>query len=243
MSKNLKICYYLAAIGDPYIEEKLNILEHNLYILSKNKDIVVDLAYNLYSFENKEDNITTDRIKHLLNNIYSYKEKGILAELWLKNPITFENYDYIIFILDDVKLSDNFDIETIIQLKIKHNLNIISPSIINSSHSYMNTHPEDKFFSITGEIELYCYILSPNDWEKYKSTLYIENPWTWGNNSILRFHNISLGIDYNSAANHVFRFPSDTSKHMEGLQKLMRHNGFDNEYDFCQKCPNFREYM
>ena len=118
MSKNLKICYYLAAIGDPYIEEKLNILEHNLYILSKNKDIVVDLAYNLYSFENKEDNITTDRIKHLLNNIYSYKEKGILAELWLKNPITFENYDYIIFILDDVKLSDNFDIETIIQLKI-----------------------------------------------------------------------------------------------------------------------------
>ena len=239
----LKICYYLTAIGETNYEKKIKNLIDNINILTKNTpNIIIDLVYNCYEID-KEGYLEKIMKPYINGEIYGHIQKGILVELWLSNKMKFDKYDYMIFILDDVQLALDFKLHELIEKKNEGYIDIISPCVFNSSHKYMHQHPPNTNFAITGEIELYCYIMTPKDFENYKSTLIIENPWSWGNNSILRYHNFKLGIDYKNSCKHLFRYGADTTPHKLGLQKLMEHNGFKNKSDFCNKCPNFIHYF
>ena len=58
-----------------------------------------------------------------IDNVYIHNKKGVLTELFLTNPYNdlLQNYDYIIFILDDIKII-NVDIHKMIKIKKKYNM-------------------------------------------------------------------------------------------------------------------------
>lgn len=242
--KPLNVCYYLAAIGEKNYNEKVNILVNNLKIINSNLEKVgqynLDLVYNLYS---SSQEYLESHVKDHVNNIFSQVKEGVLAELWLSNKKDFSSYDHIIFILDDVIILEGFDLVSLIKNQKDNGVDIISPSVFNSSHKYMNEHPNNKTFSFTGEIELYFYLMNHYFFLRYLSTVIIENPWTWGNNKILRSLGFKMGIDYNNKTRHMYRYKSSTIPHKKGLLKLMKHFGYKNQFDYCKKHPNFIYYI
>ena len=209
----MKFIYYLAAIGTPDIETKINILQHNLEYIYKNinekYDIIIN-CYNSYEIIKK----TIQDIK-FLNNKYFYNKEGILTELWLTNPYNdkLNEYEYILFILDDVRI-DNMDINNMIEIKKKYNIEILSPKIINSTHKYMNEYNN---ITIHNFLEIYCLLLCPIDFIKYSLMNTIENKWMWGPDLLFGHYKIYACVNNNYSATHMI--PSKSNK--EEAYKLM----------------------
>ena len=93
------------------------------------------------------------------------KKKGILTELFLTNPnnIHISNYDYILFIMDDVKII-YMDILAMIDIKKQNNIDILSPKITHSTHAYMN---ENSGLIITNFLEVYLLLVEPQNLFKF----------------------------------------------------------------------------
>ena len=88
------------------------------------------------------------------------KESFIYKHYGKEYKIT--NYDYIMFILDDV--SDfNVDIKDMIRIKEQFCFEILSPKIHNSSYDWMK-HSEN--ISVHNFLEIFCFLLKPIDFYK-----------------------------------------------------------------------------
>jgi hypothetical protein len=125
----MKLLYYIAAFGKPNIEEKYEILIHNLNYIYNNINQSFDVCINFYSIcDNIKINLSSI---NYINKLYFYEKSGILTELFLTNPdnVYIELYDYIIFILDDVKIL-NIDLKNMIEIKEKYNIDILSPKVL-----------------------------------------------------------------------------------------------------------------
>ena len=134
----MKLLYYLPAFGNNNLEIKYNILIHNLYYIYNKINKPFDICINFYTIS---DDIKV-KLKSLsfINELYIYeKEGGILTELFLTNPynIYISNYDYVLFVLDDVKIMD-LDLKNMIEIKEKYNIEILSPKILKSTNVEIN---------------------------------------------------------------------------------------------------------
>ena len=145
---------------------------------------------------------------HFINNLYIYKKKGVLSELFLTNPNNdcISNYDYILFILDDVKIL-NIDIQKMIEIKKKYNIEILSTKILKSSHKFMNSYEN---LTINNFLEVYLLLLTPEDFKKFCSIQTIKNKWMWGVDFLFGYYKIKAGVLNNCVAEHVL--PSNSNK-------------------------------
>lgn len=201
MSNNVyKIMYYLICIGKPNFEVKIEILLHNLNEIFLNINLNFDIIINCY------DNSLHQKIKDELSslsyikNIYIFTKKGVLTEVFLNNPYNIQliNYDYIFFILDDLKIS-KLNFFDAINIKKEYNIEFLSPKIINSTHDYMNKYSD---LTINNFLEVYFLILTPKDIYKLFSIYNRENKWMWGTDLLFGYFNIKTGVYYNSVAIH-----------------------------------------
>ena len=138
---------------------------------------------------------------HFINNFYIYEKKGVLTELFLTNPNNehINCYDYIFFILDDVKIL-NVDIIKMIEVKKKYNIEIMSTKILKSSHKFMHTHND---LTINNFLEVYLLLLKPLDFNKFCSMYTIQNKWMWGCDLLFGYYNIRAGVLNTYVAEHV----------------------------------------
>lgn len=206
----MKLLYYIAAIGLPDLNIKIDILLYNLKYIYNDININFDIIINCYEENDNNIKIIINSIKQLniINNIYLYKKKGVLTELFLTNPNNnlIKNYEYILFMLDDVKII-NLNIKHFIQLKNLYNIKIASPKIISSTHSFMNIHDN---ITIHNFLEIYCLILTPDELNKFFSIHTIENKWMWGVDFLFGHYNIRAGVINNYSVQHVL--PSKSNK-------------------------------
>jgi len=202
----MKFLYYLPAIGENNLEEKYNILIHNLEYIYNNINETFDLCINFYTIS---DYIKL-KLKTLpfINNLYIYEKKGVLTELFLTNPnnIYISNYDYILFILDDVKIM-NIDIKQMIEIKEKYHIEFISSKILKSSRSFMNNNYND--LTINNFLEVYLLLFTPIDFNKFCSIHTIKNKWMWGVDFLFGYYNIRVGILHKYIAKHVLQSNSN----------------------------------
>ena len=215
----MKFLYYLACIGNPKLSFKLELLEHNLNYIYQNINTDFDIIINLYSvdlnyFELIEKTLSKCKF---IKNKYIYRKKGVLTELFLTNIHNdkLEDYDYILFILDDVKIQ-NIDIKEMIKIKEKYELKIISPKVLRSTHSFMNKY---KDLTINNFLEIYCLLLTPEDIRLFFSCYSIENKWMWGVDFMFGHLDIKTGVINKYIVDHMLPTNSDHSQAILSMVK------------------------
>jgi len=205
----MKFLYYLPAIGNGNLDVKKNILLHNLDYIYKNIHETFCVSISFYD--------TSEEIKQCIQRLdyieraYFYEKKGVLTELFLTNPINehISSFDYILFVLDDVKII-HIDIPKMIEIKEKHDIRILSPKILKSTWWFMKT---PKHLTIQNFLETYMLLLQPSDFLRFCSIHTIENKWMWGVDFLYGYYNIKAGVIHNYIASH--ELPSKNDKHGE----------------------------
>lgn len=227
-----KFLYYLSAIGQTNLDIKLAILKNNLNHIYKHINTSFDIMLNCY-----DDDIT--EIQTFLNSFdflnekIIHKKKGRLVELWLSNPHhdLVSNYDYILYIMDDV-LIHNIDINEFINIKNKYEISFLSPKIIGGDWEYMKKH-DGNILGFSYRIEIFCLLLTPADFAKFMDISDIENTHTWGIDLLLGHFNIKSAIYYKFKATHIL--PSTTNRSIAGHEmiKYLNKHGFSNTAHVC----------
>ena len=160
----MKLLYYLPAFGGPNLYYKMGILHYNIHYIFNQTKQPFDIIINLYEVDPKILTGLRDFLnkQNCITNVYITAKKGVLTELFLTNPhnTKIDNYDYILFILDDVKLHQ-LNIDNMIKIKEKFKIEILSPKIVNSSHPYMNSGKDT--LTINSSLEVYCLLMTPKD--------------------------------------------------------------------------------
>ena len=216
----MKFLYYLACIGDPNLDLKLKLLSHNLTYLHKNINTNFDVMINSYETSNDKNNKIKNTVQNFnfIDEMFFFNKKGVLTEVFLTNTynINVDNYDYICFVFDDIKI-ENIDIYDMIQIKLKYNIEIFSPKVINSTWNFMNMYNGLTFNNF---LEIYFLLLSPNDLHKFFSLHTIENKWTWGVDFLFGYLNINSGVINKYSVKHMI--PSKSNKG-EGHKLMMNY--------------------
>ena len=127
------------------------------------------------------------------------------------------NGDEILFILDDVSIS-RLDIPTLVDIRNKHNIDIISPAIFGATWSYMLPNGFD-VLAITNHLEVYCMIMTPNNFQKYLSINTFENKWIWGVDHLFGHFGINTAIYYGMNACHIIPAAHGCSEEAHLLMK------------------------
>ena len=200
----MNFLYYLSCIGNPNILTKIYILRRNLLYIFNNIQCYFDIIVNLYETDKESYNLIETLLSKLkfINTKFIYVKKGILSEVFLSNKYNKHifKYDYILFILDDIEI-ENLDINEIIRVKKKYNLEIISPKVIYSTHPQWNSL-RGNVLTINNFLEVYCLLMNPYECIKFFSLHTIKNKWMWGADLIFGYFNIKVGTYYKYTVIH-----------------------------------------
>ena len=213
----MRFVYYLAAIGHRGLEVKLNILAKNLNYIYSQLNTNFDIVVNCYNSEDVVYNFVQQFT--FLNKKMFHNKPGVLTELFLTNPhnASLSNYDYILFMLDDVEIQD-LSLKEMFNIKEKYNIDILSPKVINSTHAFMNSYASHNL-TINNALEVYCLLLKYKDFQRFLSIHTIENKWMWGVDFLFGHFNIKVGVYNRSSVKHML-LPS--KKNTNNAEKLMR---------------------
>ena len=215
----MKLLYYLAAIGEPNLEIKIEILLNNLTYLHNTLSINFDVLINCYEEENETIYNSVKQL-NFIENVFFYKKKGVLTELFLTNPYNnhVKNYDYIIFILDDVRIL-NIDLLDMIKIKKKYKIKLLSPKVINSTHSFMNEYEN---LTINNFLEIYFLLLNPKQFYKFISLYTVENKWMWGVDHMFGHYGIKTGTINKYSVLHDLPKSAETSAAINCLSQYLK---------------------
>jgi hypothetical protein len=226
--------YYLAAIGGPNLDIKLDILKHNLNSIFENIKIPFDIMINFYD----EDEIPIEKmLKSLpfIKNIIIHKKKGRLVELWYTNPYhdLLKKYSYIFYILDDVQIQ-NMDVLEMIAVKKKYYIEFLSPKVIGGTWDYMRKH-DNNILAFANNIEIFCLLFNYNDFNKFMLINDIENTYTWGTDLVLGYHNIKSAIYYKFVVQHMLPSETDGSIAGDQMHAYLNKRGFKSVGEINEK--------
>ena len=231
----MKFLYYLAAIGKQNLYEKLCILKHNLLYIHNYLQDSFSIILNCY--DSYLIIQTFMRQFPFLTNIHFHCKPGVLTELWLTNPHNkkIADYDYMLFILDDVKI-EKMDIRDMIQCKQERKIQLLSPKIINSTHSYMNEY--NSKLTITNALEVYCLLMTPKEFYNYSKVNTIENKWMWGIDYLFGQFKIKTAIYNKAVLHHQYKNSKERCKEAEALmQNYLKKYGYINLKQIIDKYP------
>jgi hypothetical protein len=232
----MKLLYYIACIGNPDLNVKYTILIHNLEYIYNDIKEPFDVCINCYETDEEIYNNIFNVIKQLgfINNCYIYVKRGVLTELFLTNEYnTFvDNYDYVMFIMDDVKITD-MQIQEMIRIKKLLNVSIISPKIVNSTHPFMYNHTG---VTVNNFLEVYLLLLTPVDFKQFIGLYTVENKWMWGVDLLFGYYNIPVGIVYKFSAIHMLDSKSNKEEAFQGLLNYFaEYTPFESQIDVRNK--------
>ena len=202
----MKFLYYCACIGDPNIKIKFQILKSNLLFLYNQLQEPFDIVINLYSLQYQS---IFEKLQKLsfIRRVYFYGKKGVLTELFLTNPHNkyITDYDFILFILDDVKLI-HMNLQSMILEKKKYKLDLLSPKIMKATHSYMYL---ESGLNLHNFLEIYCLLLSPSDLTRFFSLYSTQNKWMWGVDLLFGYFQIRAAVMNSCICEHVLPSKGD----------------------------------
>ena len=218
----MKFIYYLASIGNPNFDIKLKILFKNLYYIYNHIRCKFSIIINCYSNINMYDHL---KKLFFLEKIYTYNKSGVLTELWLTNPHNskLQYYDYILFMLDDVLIKD-LNINKLIYIKNKYNLDIISPKVKNAGYRWMYSY---NYLTINNALEVFCLLLTPKDFELYASKNSIDNKWMFGVDMLFGYFGMNVGVYHKNEVIHMLESNSDRKTAFELGDRYVQKLGFD----------------
>jgi len=225
----MRFLYFLAAIGEcganGGLDFKLQILDHNLRYVYQKLRTKFDIVINCFNSYDIVYNFV--RKYHFIGEIIGRNKDGHLVELWMMNPpnIYFSKYDYIFFILDDVQIN-NIDFYDLIRVKRAHRIEIISPKVLNSTHDFMSKY--DNVLTLNNCLEVYCLLMTYNDFIKYLSMNTCENKYIWGVDFLFGHYKIRVGVYNKYTVNHKIKIVHDNDDvPCDAANKYLTSNGIN----------------
>jgi hypothetical protein len=204
----MNILVIVPGFGGHNIEQKINIFQKNVNILSntpENYNIEIEI-FNFDCISYKLNNFETKRIK-----IRENLNKGIIGQFLFKyiTPKFILNYDYIIILLDDIELDENTNFEKVIKNYVYYKYDIISFSIKKGwpfSHYVMiQNESNNEFIRQTNMVELFIYIMNKENYIKYYQLLDEKSNWLWGIDFSLYYKYFKLGIIDKYSVKHYYK--------------------------------------
>jgi len=234
----MRLLYYIACIGNPDLDIKTEILISNLKYIYDDIQCNFDVCINCYETDEGTytNLISTVNGLGFIDKCYCYVKAGVLTEVFLTNPHNkiVDHYDYIMFIMDDVKIFD-MKLHEMIRIKELLNIRIISPKIINSTHAFMYIHND---VTINNFLEVYLLMLTPGDFNRFIGLYTIENRWMWGIDLLFGHFNIKAGVVNKFSAIHMLPSNSNKRDAQACLNEYMNlHTQFKDQYEISQMYP------
>jgi hypothetical protein len=196
----MKILVTIPGIGDNHFESKKTFLKRNIEIIKNTFNGDVDFLLFNYS-----DNDFSD-----FENIKIIRERGIIGQYIFNylNPKELTEYDYIILMLDDILLSEDFNIDYLIKLYKENDLNIISPSLTkDSKFSYefmLENSKYNGYLRITNFCEYFFYLMDFNSYNRYWNLFDDKTYWLWGIDLCLDIQGFKMGILNDYKVKHFY---------------------------------------
>tara|TARA_B100000214_G_C23941826_1_gene616078 strand:+ start:155 stop:1303 length:1149 start_codon:yes stop_codon:yes gene_type:complete len=220
MKNNLNILYYLCPIGQPNLGSKTSFLKHNLvYIndelnkLKENKKISnfsLTLFVNTYAGAPGMKNIkkVCDSMD-FLSEVTFHRKEGYLTEVFLDNPHNKKasNYDYVFFILDDVKIKrGDFNLERIFESINRHKLDALTPLVEKASPwtTYNKPNVPKRLRHLTAA-EIYLFIIAGGSFRRFLSFFTKRNCAWWGLDFCWGKLNFKVGFSAWDEVDHLYR--------------------------------------
>ena len=227
----MKICYFVGGIGEPKINFKKNLLLKNLEKIYNSNKQNYDIFINTYS-----NDFNIDFLKNIdyIDKIFFHrKSPSHLTQLWHSNNDLdkLKNYDYIIFVLDDIELV-KFNLLHMIDLINEYKIDILSPKINNATHEYMKLNNYKNHISFTNCLEIFNFVSTPKGFFKYYQMLDKDNENIWGVDLFFGYYKIKTGIIWLYESNHLYKGPSKKSYYDEMI-KYCKKRGFEKNKKEC----------
>jgi hypothetical protein len=167
--------------------------------------------------------------ERLINkNIKVRQERGVVGQFLYHHvkPWNYSHCDYVFMFLDDIKLSDDFKFDLLLEVHYLSGLDILSPALtLDSAHSYdymlENHNKGHDAYGIrkvrqTSILEFFCYFMSFEAYNKYYNTFLNENSrWLWGVDLALTSVGLTVGIYDYLTMRHYYQ----TTNHKEQYGK------------------------
>jgi hypothetical protein len=186
----MKLLVTIPGIGNNHFDEKKIFLKKNIDIIKSTFNGDVDFL--LFNYSNNDFSEFED--------LKIVKETGIIGQYIFNylNPKDLNDYDYIILMLDDILISENFNIDYLINLYKENDLNIISPSLTkDSKFSYEFMLENDEYkdsLRIVNFCEYFFYLMDIKSYNKYWNIFDDKTYWLWGIDLCLDKQGFKMGI-------------------------------------------------
>jgi hypothetical protein len=219
-SKRLLLC--IPGFGLPKLDQKLAMLKSNLALIQATKPDSLHINLKMFFYSVKE--YTAEWFEDLpgIDHKDIQVEAGVIGQFMYKyvTPDSVSEYDYIMFLMDDILLPDNFDISQFITIYDNNGLDIISPSLSTASarvvHKIMKNVPENVKkntpLRVTTFCEFFCYLMTKESYTKYYAFLDERSKWLWGVDVVLYTNGMTMGILDSYAMRHTFLGGSNSSE-------------------------------
>ena len=191
-SRTLKTLIVIPGFGAPHIQEKLEILKHNLPFFEP-------LHADIHIFCYSEEAVGALGMLEVPCMKVTY-EKGIIAQFLHRHitPHVTDRYDRIIITLDDVQFDSSVDFAKLWDLKIVNGLDVVSPVLAERQmswwpHMIHDPSPNAAVIRHLTMMELFCYVMDTKAYKKYYNFIDPANPWTWGMDFLI-YHEMKLNV-------------------------------------------------
>jgi hypothetical protein len=184
-----KLLVVIPGFGPPHTSIKLDILTSNLNLLNAASATGVFTSVDVRIFCYSDDaqvkrKLAAIQIPPHVNTDIIYI-KGIVGEFLYKHvKPDHDGYDYVMLLLDDIRLQEDVCFRRMLKLMDDFRLDIVSPTLTESSKilfPYMVTQRPTRFeLKIVPACEMFCYFMTRDAYKRYHAYLTPENPWLWG---------------------------------------------------------------
>lgn len=209
-----RVLVVVPGYGSPNVDEKEEILKHNLSLIEKTKG-----NYSVFFLVRQYDSFMKKINFPSVKTIYIPGFIGGFLRKYLKpNSINFE---YILIILDDVVLHPSFSLEKFIEYYKKYHFDILSTSIEERQCDQhvmwtMKRNIGKNVIRVVNFIELFCYLMDKKAYERYHSLIKDYSELMWGIDCIMYKKGLRLGIVDSWPSQHRFK-----NSNMEYFQNAM----------------------
>jgi hypothetical protein len=219
-SKRLLLC--VPGFGLPKLPEKLAMLQKNLALIHASKPATLHITLKMFFYSVKDYKPEWFEDLPGIDEHDIQVEAGVIGQFIYKyvTPDVVNEYDYILFIMDDILLPDNFDISQFMTIYENNGLDILSPSLNTASarvvHKIMKNDPENVKkntpLRVTTFCEFFCYLMSKASYTKYYAFLDERSKWLWGVDVVLYSNGMTMGILDLYAMRHTYLGGSNGSE-------------------------------
>jgi hypothetical protein len=237
MDLSTRVGFFLIGFGTPNLEVKINILRHNLQTLKarnlKGMVAAVDLYIYCYTPREAKEALEHPSMRLLmteaLSNTYIVEKKGIVGE-FIHHEVSKEyaKYNYIVLLLDDILLPNNFDLGRMVWVYNREHLDILAlPLTQDSPYNYKfmlqreDLRREGFTYRQTNFAELFFYLMSTDNFgRKYLPFITHETKWCWGIDLALHNYGLKMGLMECFPVKHFFKGVSYNTNLPDPLHEL-----------------------